>query len=65
MRTVRALTLGISLALGSGLATATLLPTLAVAADAAPSIGPKVGKPMKAAQDAMKAKNWAEALAKV
>ena len=65
MRAVRALTLGISLALGGGLATGALLPTLAVAADAAQTIGPKVGKPMKAAQDAMKAKNWAEALAKV
>jgi tetratricopeptide (TPR) repeat protein len=65
MRAVRALTLGISLALGGGLAAATFLPALAVAADAAQSIGPKVGKPMKAAQDAMKAKNWAEALAKV
>jgi tetratricopeptide (TPR) repeat protein len=65
MRAVRALTLGISLALGGGMAAATFLPTLAMAADAAQSIGPKVGKPMKAAQDAMKAKNWAEALAKV
>jgi tetratricopeptide (TPR) repeat protein len=65
MRAVRALTLGISLALGGGFATAALLPSLAVAADAAQSIGPKVGKPMKAAQDAMKAKNWTEALAKV
>lgn len=65
MRAARALTLGISLALGGGLATGALLPTMAVAADAAQTIGPKVGKPMKAAQDAMKAKNWAEALAKV
>ncbi len=65
MRAVRALTLGISLALGGGLATAALLPTLVLAGEPAPSIGPKVGKPMKAAQDAMKAKNWAEALAKV
>ena len=65
MRAVRALTLGISMALGGGLATAALLPAIAVAGEpAAPSIGPKVGKPMKAAQDAMKAKNWAEALAK-
>jgi len=65
MRAVRALTLGISLALGGGLATAALLPTLVLAGEPAPSIGPKVGKPMKAAQDAIKAKNWAEALAKV
>lgn len=65
MKAVRALTLGISLAVGGGMAAAAFLPALAVAAEAAPSIGPKVGKPMKAAQDAMKAKNWAEALAKV
>jgi len=65
MRAARALTLGISLALGGGMAASALLPAVAVAADAAQTIGPKVGKPMKAAQEAMQAKKWPEALAKV
>ncbi len=66
MRAARALTLGISLAMGGAMATVALLPSTVLAGEpAGPSIGPKVGKPMKAAQDAMKAKNWPEALAKV
>lgn len=66
MRAARALTLGISLALGGAIATAALVPQVVVAGEpAAPSIGPRVGKPMKAAQEAMQKKQWGEALAKV
>lgn len=66
MRAARALTLGISLALGGAMAAGALLPAVAVAGEpAGPSIGPKVGKPMKAAQEAMQKKQWPEALARV
>ncbi len=66
MRTARALTLGISLALGGAMAASALLPVAAIAGEpAAQTIGPKVGKPLKAAQDATKTKNWTEALAKL
>jgi tetratricopeptide (TPR) repeat protein len=50
----------------AGLVTAgggTLLPTVAVAAEPAPKLGAKIVKPLKAAQDAMNAKNWDEAMA--
>lgn len=64
--TLKALTLGISLALGSVMAVSTLAPVSAVAGEAAANqIGPRVGKPMKAAQEAMQKKQWAEALTKV
>ena len=43
----------------------TLAPAVAVAAQPAPKLGAKVQKPLKAAQDAMNAKNWDEAAARV
>jgi len=42
-----------------------LLPTVVVAAEPAPKLGAKIVKPLKAAQDAMNAKNWDEAMARV
>lgn len=66
MRAARALTLGISLALGGTMATGTLLPGVVVAGEAAAqTIGPRVGKPLKAAQEAMQKKDWPTALASV
>ena len=42
-----------------------MLPAVAVAAESAPKLGAKIVKPLKAAQDAMNAKNWDEAMARV
>ena len=43
----------------------TLAPTAAVAAEPAPKLSAKIVKPLKAAQDAMGAKNWDEAAARL
>jgi len=44
---------------------AAMLPAVAVAAESAPKLGAKIVKPLKAAQDAMNAKNWDEATARI
>lgn len=61
----RVLSLACALAFGAAALPSSMTAAVAQEKAKAPSVGPKVGKPLKAAQDAMAAKNWKEAKARI
>jgi len=64
MKAARALALGFTLATAVVAGTSLLVPVAAVAADQQ-KVSARVGKPLAAAQEAMKKKQWDEAIAKI